>query len=77
MNRWIIDTEELISDLEDRDNGNQSIRTEKKKENFKNWEQFKSSLRQHYQWDNIINIHIIGFTEGKGGILKCIWWDYW
>ena len=34
MNRWIIDTEELISDLEDRDNGNHSIRTEKKKRKF-------------------------------------------
>ena len=31
MNRWLIDTEELISDLEDRDNGNHSIRTAKKK----------------------------------------------
>ena len=30
MNRWLIDTEELISDLEDRDNENHSIRTAKR-----------------------------------------------
>ena len=64
MNRWLIDTEELISDLEDRDNGNHSIRTSKKKKKILKTENSLKAL-----WDNIkcINIHIIGFTEGKGG----------